>query len=298
MKYAYYPGCSLLGSAAEYARSGEGVLGAVGVELEEIDDWVCCGATAAHATGRLLSLALPAISCAAAEKQGLDVLTCCAACYSRLKETNHQVRDDPKLRAQISEIIEEEYRGTSRILHITEVLAREVGLEAVAGRVRKPLEGLKVACYYGCLMARMPKEIRIDKAEYPTLLDDLMTAVGAQPLDWPYKTECCGAALTLACQKTVIRLCGEIVQMARSSGADVLAVACPLCQANLDMYQSEAEKLPGGPAGGKPIPVLYFTQLMGLAMGLEPQQVCLNKLIVDPLPVLAAKGLVSGGAYL
>ena len=295
MKYAYFPGCSLLSSAAEYARASEGVLQAVGVELEEIDDWVCCGATAAHATSHLLSMALPAISCAAAEKEGLDILTCCTACYSRLKQTNQQIKNDPELQAQISEIIEEEYHGNLRVLHITEVLAREVGLEAIKSRVRKPLEGLKVACYYGCLIARLPENLRIDKAEYPTLLDDLMAAVGAEPLDWPYKTECCGAALTLARKKTVVRLCGEIIQLAKENWADVLAVACPLCQANLDMYQSDAEKLLGQQLG---IPVLYFVQLMGLAMGLDPQHVCLEKVIVDPLPLLAKKGLIDGGVYL
>ena len=295
MKFAYYPGCSLLSSAAEYARSGESVLKALGVQLEEIDDWVCCGATAAHATSHLLSLALPAISCAEAEKQGLDVLTCCAACYSRLKQTNHLISEDPELAAQVSEIIEEPYSGKIRVLHISEVLAREVGLEAVKARVTKPLKGLKVACYYGCLMARMPEAIRTDKAEYPTLLDDLMGAVGAEPLDWPYKTECCGAALTLARQKTVKRLSGLVVEIAKENGADVLAVSCPLCQANLDMYQSDAEKASGRQLG---VPVMYFTQLMALAMGLPAEQVCLEKGIVDPLPLLVEKGLIAGTAYL
>jgi heterodisulfide reductase subunit B len=295
MKYAYFPGCSLLSSAAEYAKASKAVLQAVGVELKEIDDWVCCGATAAHATSHLLSVALPAISCAAAEKEDLDILTFCAACYSRLKQTNQQVRDDPELQKQISEIIEEEYHGNLSILHITEVLARHVGLEAIKARVRKPLKGLKVACYYGCLIARMPENLRIDKTEYPMLLDDLMGAVGAEPLDWPYKTECCGAALTLARKDTVVRLCGEILQIAKENGADVLAVACPLCQANLDMYQSDAEKLLGQQLG---IPVLYFVQLMGLAMGLDPQHVCLEKLIVDPLPILSKKGFIDRGVYL
>ncbi len=295
MKYAYYPGCSLLGSATEYARSTEAVLGELGVELEEIDDWVCCGATAAHATSHLLSVALPAINCVEAEKRGLDILTCCAACYSRLKQTNQQVKDDPQLQVQISEIIEEEYHGNVRVFHVAEVLARELGSKAIQKCVTRPLKDLKVACYYGCLMARMPESLRIDAAEYPTMLDELMTAVGAEPLDWPYKTECCGAALTLAQQKTVKRLSGEILQIAKENGADVLAVVCPLCQANLDMYQSDAEKKLGMQLG---IPVLYFTQLMGLAMGLNPDQVCLNKLIVDPLPILAEKGLISGRALL
>ncbi len=285
----------MLSSAAEYDRSARGVLQALGVEIEEIDDWVCCGATAAHATSHLLSLALPAISCAAAEKQGLDVMTCCAACYSRLKLTNQQVRDDPELAAQISEIIEEPYHGNIRVLHITEVLAREVGVKAIESCVQRPLEGLKVACYYGCLMARMPENIRIDKAEYPTLIDDLIRAVGGEPIDWPYKTECCGAALTLARQETVVRLSGDVVQIAKENGADVLAVACPLCQANLDMYQANAEKVMGTHLG---VPVLYFTQLMALAMGLPSEQLCLEKLIVDPLPLLAEKGFISGEVYL
>ena len=295
MKYAYYPGCSLEGSGAEYAHASEAVLEALGVELEEIDDWVCCGATAAHATSHLLSIALPAISCAAAEKQSLDIMTCCTACHSRLKQTNQQVKDDPELQAQISEIIEEDYRGSSRVLHLTEVLAREVGLDAIKEKVRRPLKGLKVACYYGCLISRMPESLLGDKSEYPMLLDDLMGAVGAEPVDWPYKTECCGAALTLARQKTVIRLCADILQMAKENGADVMVVACPLCQANLDMYQSEAEKLRGERFG---IPALYFVQLMGLAMGLDPKRICLNKAIVDPLPILAKKGFVDEGVYL
>ena len=295
MKYSYYPGCSLLSSAAEYARSAEGVLEALGVELEEIDDWVCCGATPAHATSHLLSVALPAISCVEAEKAGLDVLTCCAACYSRLKQANQEVHDDPELQAQVSQIIEEDYHGNARVLHITEVLAREIGLDAIASHVQRPLEGLKVACYYGCLIARMPEPLRIDEAEYPTLMDDLMRAIGAEPVDWPYKTECCGAALTLARQQTVVRLSGQVVQIAKENGADVLAVACPLCQANLDMYQSDAETILGEQLG---IPVMYFTQLMGLAFGLPDEQLGLDKGIVDPLPLLAQKGLVAGEVYL
>jgi len=295
MKYGYYPGCSLLGSAVEYARSAEAVLLTVGVELQEIDDWVCCGATAAHATSHLLSIALPAMSCAAAEKQGLDILTCCAACYSRLKSANKEVTEDPHLRAQIKEIIEEDYQGTARVLHVSEVLGRKVGLKTLRAHVRKPLHGLKVACYYGCLMARMPEVLRIDHAEYPVLLDELMEAMGAEVVDWPYKTECCGAALTLAKKSTVVRLSGQVLQIAKDCGAEVLAVACPLCQANLDMYQSDAEKLLGRQLG---LPVLYFTQLMALAMGLGPEATCLEKVIVEPFSLLTEKGLAAGQAHL
>ncbi|NQT19241.1 MAG: CoB--CoM heterodisulfide reductase iron-sulfur subunit B family protein [Planctomycetes bacterium] len=295
MKYGYYPGCSLLSTGAEYARSAEGVLNALGVELEEINDWVCCGATPAHATSHLLSAALPAISCAAAEKQGLDVLTCCAACYNRLKQVNHQLKEDPDLLAQINDIIEEDYKASVRVLHISEVLAQDVGLEKIKAAVQKPLKGLKVASYYGCLIARMPEELRIDNVEDPRMLDDLMAAAGAEPVEWPYKTECCGAALTLAQGRTVVRLSGDVIDIAKENGADVLAVICPLCQANLDMYQTDAEARLGRQLG---IPVLYFTQLLALALGLGPEQVCLDRLIVDPMPVLAEKGLVAGSVYL
>jgi len=295
MKYAYYPGCSSEGIGAEYARASEAVLEALGVELEEIDDWVCCGATPAHATSHLLSLALPAISCASAEKQSLDILTCCACCHSRLKQVNQQVKDDSELREKISKIIEEDYHGSLNVLHITEVLGREVGIEAIKAHVRKPLKGLKVACYYGCLMARMPEALRSDKSEYPMLLDNLMEALGAEPLDWSYKTECCGAGLTLTETKSVIRLSADVLQMAKQNGADVLVVACPLCQGNLDMFQGEAEKLLGERFG---IPVIYFVQLMGLAMDLDRKRLCLDRLIVDPFPILIEKGFIDGDVYL
>lgn len=295
MKYGYYPGCSLQSTAVEYARSAEGVLEKLGVELEEVDDWVCCGATAAHATSHLLSVALPAISCAAAEKKGNDILTLCSACYNRLKQVNQELRDDPGLLAQTNEIIEEEYRASIRVLHLVELLVREIGLDTIASHVQMPLKGLKVACYYGCLIARMPEELQIDKAEYPMLVDDALRAVGAEPIDWPHKTTCCGAALTLARQKIVVRLSGEVVRSAKERGADVIAVVCPLCQTNLDMYQSNIEGQEDVQLG---VPVLFFTQLMGLAMGLTREQLCLEKVIVDPLPVLAEKGLVEGGVYL
>ncbi|HPD16127.1 MAG TPA: CoB--CoM heterodisulfide reductase iron-sulfur subunit B family protein [Planctomycetota bacterium] len=295
MKYGYFPGCSLLSGAAEYDRSARGVLAALGVAVEEIEDWVCCGATPAHATNHLLSVALPAISCAAAEKQGLDILTCCSACYSRLKQANAELQADPALLAKVNGIIEEDYKGGIRVLHIAEILAREVGLDALRARVTRPLKGLKVASYYGCLLARLPEELRIDKIEYPTLLDDLMAATGAEPVDWPCKTECCGAALTLAMQDTVVRLSGGILQAARDAGADALVVACPLCQANLDLFQSNAEAQFGEAFG---LPVLYFTQMLGLALGLEAGDLCLDKVIVDPMPLLAEKGLVETAVYL
>ncbi len=291
MKLGYFPGCSLLSTAVEYARSAEAVLEKLGVELEEVDDWVCCGATAAHATSHLLSLVLPAISCAASERQGNDVLTLCSACYNRLGSVNKELKDDPELLAKVNEIIEEDYKASINVLHLTEVLHRHIGLQAIKAQVSMPLKGLKVACYYGCLIARLPEELQIDQSEYPTLMDDLLRAVGAEPIDWPYKTECCGAALTLSRQKTVVRLSGQIVKAAKEYGAEAIAVVCPLCQTNLDMYQSNIEGMEGTALS---IPVLFFTQLMGLAMGIEREKLCLEKVIVDPFPVLCEKGFIEG----
>lgn len=295
MKYGYYPGCSLETTALEYARSAESVLEAMGVELEEVDDWVCCGATAAHATSHRLSIALPAISCAAAEKQGNDLLTLCSACYNRLKQVNQELKDDPDLLAETNEIIEEDYKASNKVLHLTEVLTRDIGLDKIKERVSKPLEGLKVACYYGCLIARMPEKLQIDSPEDPHIMDNLMKAVGAEPVEWSYKTECCGAALTLSRQKIVVRLSGQIMQAAKDAGADIIVVVCPLCQCNLDMYQSNIEVQTGEQIG---IPVLFFTQLMGLAMGIDPKNLLLEKAIVDPLPLLVEKGFIEGNVYL
>jgi heterodisulfide reductase subunit B len=287
-KYAFFPGCSLLSSAAEYATSTKEVCERFGIKLEEIDDWVCCGATPAHVKSHLLSIALPAISCAAAEKSGLDVLACCAACFNRLKIANHEMCEDETLRQEVNEIIEEEYGGTTKVYHLLEVLAARMNGSGRSPTMNRPLDGLKVAPYYGCLIARMPEPLRIDSVENPTMLDDVLKKAGADVVDWAYKTECCGASLTLASTKTVIRLSGNILQAAKHAGADCVAVVCPLCQANLDMYQGEAATRLGEPLN---MPVLYFTQLLGLAIGVKPEKLGLKRLIVDTTPVLEKIGI-------
>ena len=226
---------------------------------------------------------------------GLDILTCCAACYNRLKTANHEVGEDAALREQINELIEEEYGGSVKIHHLLEVLCEQVGTDAIAERVVRPLSGLKVAPYYGCLIARLPEALRVDAVEYPTMLDRLLEAAGAEIVEWPYKTECCGASMTLASTQTVVRLSGDILRAAKHAGCDCIAVVCPLCQANLDMYQGEASARLGEPLN---VPVLYFTQLLGLAAGVEPERLGLNKLIVNPAPVLAKIGAEVEEVYL
>jgi heterodisulfide reductase subunit B len=288
LRYAFYPGCSLGTTAKEFALSTRAVCRALDVDLCELDDWVCCGASAAHIRSELLGLALPLINLAAAEQQGRNVMTCCSACHNRMKSTAYELKENPELLAKLNAMAEENYRGETRVFNILEVLAREVGPETIQTKTSRPLTGLKVACYYGCLLTRLPRELRTDSAEHPVMMDELMAVAGAEPVDWPGKTECCGASLTLAGRPTVFRLIRDILQMARENGAECLAVGCPLCQANLDMYQSDAQNKYGDVPS---MPVFYFTQLTGLAMGLPAGELGLDRLLVDPFPLLERRGL-------
>jgi len=290
MSYALYPGCSLESTALEYGLSTKAVCKALDIELHEIDDWVCCGASPAHIRSELLGLALPAVSLAEAERQDRDVLTCCSACHSRLKTATHELRENPELLAKINDLTEEaDFTAKPNIINILELLALQVGLDAIKAKVTMPLTGLKVACYYGCLLTRLPKELRTDSAEHPMMMDNLMTASGAEPVDWSHKTECCGASLTLASRPTVFRLVRELLQIAAENGADCVAVGCPLCQANLDMYQSDAQAKYGDvPA----MPIFYFTQLVGLAQGMTPEELGMDRLIVKPFDLLECRGFI------
>ncbi len=289
MSYAYYPGCSLESTALEYAMSMKTLCRALDIELHEVDDWVCCGASAAHIRSELLGLALPLINLAAAERQKLDMLTCCSACHNRMKVSAHEFRRHPELLARVNDLAEERYAGSTKVFNILEVLSREVGVEAIREKVVAPLENLKVACYYGCLLTRMPEELRTDSAEHPEMMDELMRGVGAEPVSWPLKTECCGASLTLAGRKTVFRLVREIMQVAGENGAECIAVGCPLCQANLDMYQSDVQAKFGDVPS---MPIFYFTQLVGLALGNDPKSLGMDRLLVSPDPLLEGKGFV------
>ena len=289
MKYAYFPGCSLHSTAEEYNRSTKAISEALGIELREVPDWLCCGATPAHITSHLLSLALPLSNCVWAEGEGLDLVACCAACFHRLKMANIEVEKDSALLSTVNEVIGENYQGKVKVLHLLEVLSREVSLENIKKRVKQPLKGLKVASYYGCLLTRLPQGARIDSAENPMIMDELITTLGAEAIDWPYKTECCGASLAVIQKKTVIRLAYDILRIARDKGAECVAVACPLCQSNLDLCQRGVERKYRTKFN---MPVFYFTQLVGLALGLDKGKLGLDKLIVSPMKLLEGKGLL------
>ncbi|MCY3024270.1 MAG: CoB--CoM heterodisulfide reductase iron-sulfur subunit B family protein [Planctomycetota bacterium] len=287
MSCVFYPGCSLDSTARDYYLSTQAVAGALGLELPEIPDWTCCGSTPAHQSSELLALALPAQNLLAA--RGKTVAVCCAACYSRLKAANHTLAHDPKARAAVAEALGADYDGSTPVKHLLEIIVRDIGLKKVAERVVRPLKGLRVAAYYGCLLVRPPEVTQFDDPENPTLMDDVLAAAGAETLDWPHKTECCGASYSITDVSIVHQLTRDVLAMARDAGANCIATACPLCQLNLDLRQREiAEKF----GESFDLPVFYFTQLLGLAFGLKPAQLGLRSLVVNPEPLLAAAGML------
>ena len=279
MKVSYYPGCSLHGTAKEYDQSVRSVSHALGIELEEIEDWSCCGATSAHSTNFKLSIALPARNLIAAEKKAQDVMIPCAACFNRFKTAEHHLGQDPELKAEVEEIVGGRYQGSVAIRNPIDIIVRDIGLEALAAKVVKRLAGLKPVSYYGCLLLRPPDVCRFDDAENPVLLDRILAVLGAEVRPWSFKTDCCGGSLTISKTEIVVRMVDKLMEMAREAGANCLVTACPVCMANLDMRSS-------GDAG---LPVFYFTELAALAMGQEGPECWFRLHRTDPRPLL--KGL-------
>jgi heterodisulfide reductase subunit B len=214
----------------------------------------------------------------------------CAACYSRLKTANHHIAGDAALRARVAQVVGRDYDGRTPVLHVLEILVRDIGLARIAAAIRHPLTGLKVACYYGCLLARPAEITGFDDPENPTLMDQLMQVAGATPIEWPHKTECCGASFSITDTSIVLDLSNRILSMAQAAGADCIATACPLCQLNLDMRQKDIEAKSGHRYN---LPVFYFTQLLGLAMGCRADELSLDSLVVEPQALLEAKGIAS-----
>lgn len=265
-RYAFFPGCSLESTGKEFRLSTEAVCQALDVELKEIPDWNCCGASSAHGTDHVLSTSLAARNIVLAEKMRLDVAVPCAACFSRLATARHELKENLELRAEVDPLLPQPFQGSSQVRSLLEVMSSEVGVERIKEKVIRPLQSLKVACYYGCLLVRPPSTANFDRAEDPQSLDTLVEALGAEAVGWPYKTECCGASFSLTRTDIVRKLTGDILRMAKESGANCIACACPLCMTNLDMRQREIERETGQSLG---LPVFYFTELMGLAFGLS-----------------------------
>jgi len=289
MKYAYYPGCASESTAREQHSSSQAVARALGIDFVEIPNWSCCGATAAHQTDRLLAASLPAANLLIARKMGLDVVVNCAACYSRLKTANHEVINYPEIRKRVGDTLGREYDGSVKVRHLLEVLLEDPGLETIQNRVIYSLNGLKVAPYYGCLLVRPPEVTQFDDPENPTSMDRLVTALGGESLDWPHKVECCGGGLSLTRTDVVVKLTDSIIGMAQDAGADCIAVACPMCQSNLDLRQMDIQKETGR---SYDMPIVYITQLLGLCLGISQSELGINKLMVSPSIVVNAVSAV------
>jgi len=284
VKYAFFPGCSLESTAWDFEKSTLSVCAALGLELHEIPDWICCGSTPAHAGNASLAVALPVFSLLKAQDMGMPVMAACASCYSRLRTANYKIIHDREERLRAERITGRPYDGSVPVRHLLDVLANDLGTKQIRKHILNPLRGLKAACYYGCLLSRPPEIAAFDNPEHPTCMEELLEAAGAEPIDWPYKTECCGASLSITDADVVCRLGHKLLDMARRAGAECIAVACPLCQSNLDLRQADIKKSFGEVPE---IPILYITQLLGLALGRSRDEVALAALAVNAMPCLA-----------
>lgn len=272
-KVGFYPGCSLKGSSREYGESTLALAAALGMPLTEIDDWNCCGASSAHAVSRELSLALPARVLALAAAQGFEeVVVPCAACYNRLSLAGHELSRNPQARQSVERALDMPLDRPVRILNVLQWLVKYAPGRIAEKRVRA-LEK-KVACYYGCLLVRPASVLGFDRTEDPQTMDQLLREAGAKPIDWAFKTECCGGGMTIPDTGAVARLSGDVLQDAAARGAEAVVVACPMCHANLDMRRAAINRRLKTPVD---IPVLYVTQALGLALGLAPEQLGLKR---------------------
>jgi heterodisulfide reductase subunit B len=292
MRYAYYPGCSAESTARDMHQSTLAVAGALGIEMVEPKGWTCCGATAGHQTDRVLAASLPAANLIKVRDMGLDMVVNCAACYNRMKVANHEISTDSGIRKSVCDAIGRDYDGSVKVRHFIEVLLEDVGLQTIGNAVKRSLNGLKVACYYGCLLVRPPKVVKFDDPENPMSLDKLVKTIGGVSIDWPYKTECCGGGLSLSRTDVVVNLTDSILSMAQSAGADCIAVSCPMCQVNLDLRQQDIKKQSGR---DYQMPIVYITQLLGISFGISSRLLGFNKLMVSPSSVFEKVKVTSNG---
>jgi heterodisulfide reductase subunit B len=287
MRYLYYPGCSAEATGKAYDISTRVMMDKLGVELVELDDWNCCGATSYFSVRELDSFAIAARNLAIAEQQGdEDLCVICNACYTTLAKTNRYMNESAEVHEAVNGAlgaVGRSYDAAKPVRHIMDILVNDVGIEAVAEKVTRRLTGLKVAPYYGCQYSRPMGAF--DDTEFPTTMDRLFRAMGAEIVDYQGKVKCCGGMMMLTKEEGALRLCYELLKGASDDGADVIVCACPLCEMNLEGYQPRVNKTFGTSFD---IPVMYFTQLAGLALGATPKQLALDKQVVPCGRVVAA----------
>jgi len=315
-RMAYYPGCSLHGTSKEYDMSIRAVMGKLGIELEEPEGWVCCGTTPAHSTDHVLATIMPLRTLSLIEHSGHSYVTVpCPSCFIRMRTATRDIRQDAELQREVAarapdlravkaaseaadvmemaepQAVREAYVPAQdmKVDHLLTTFTEQVGYDKIAQAVTKPLKGLKVVCYYGCVITRPPKLTEVKDYEYPVNMDRLVETLGADSLDWSYKTECCGVSLGITQLPIAMELTEKILRNAKAVGAEAVVVACPLCHVNLDSRQKQIEEEFDETFD---LPIIYFTQLMGLAFEVAPEELGLEKHFVDPFPLLREKGIV------
>jgi heterodisulfide reductase subunit B len=299
--YAFYPGCTLHSTGVEFGLSTDLICEALGIEMLEIPDWNCCGASSAHSMDHTLFLALPARNLAqaqllpAGDGAPLDLAIPCAACYSRTAAAYLALQQDPDFRAQMEHTLDFSFQDRIRPRSLLDIVANDFSRQQLTGHVRKPLEGLKVVSYYGCLLIRPPQYTqRWDDPEHPQSMDYLLQLMGAEPLPWSFGVDCCGGSLTLNRADVVVHLVDRLARAAHEAGAQALVTACPMCMANVDGRQKYRGELPlprPAKADYQPLPIFYFTELMALAFDL-PMHKVLTRHLVNPKPLLSSLGLL------
>jgi len=299
-RYAFYPGCTLHSTGVEFGVSTEQVCHSLDLEMVEIPDWNCCGASSAHSMDDTLFLALPARNLALAQQSGPDDLAIpCAACYSRLAAADLALRHDAALRGRLEDVLGFEYEGRVRPRSLLDILANDFSPEALRAPLRRPLAGLKVVSYYGCLLIRPPAYTQLwDDPEHPQSMDEVLRLMGAEPVPWSYGVDCCGGSLTLNRSDVVVHLVDKLVGAAHEAGAEALVTACPMCMANVDgrqKYRGGAPLPRPAKPDYEPLPIFYFTELMALAYGggaVGGVGKVLGKHLVDPRPLLKRHDLM------
>ena len=287
LNYAYYPGCSGTGTSIEYDMSTRAICAKLGITLTEIPDWSCCGSTPAHTVDHTLSSALSARNLALVEKMNLDTaVTPCPSCLTSLKTATHRMEKDG-FRDKVNNLLDTPYKGGVNTKSVLQILVEDMGLDALKSKAVKPLKGLKVAAYYGCIMNRPPEVMNFDDPEHPMAMDNILTALGATVLPFPLKVECCGASFGIPRKDIVMSLSGKLLNAAEDIGAEALVTACPLCQMNLDLRQDQINSTNGTKHN---IPVFYYTQLIGLALGIDEKELGIDKLCVSPRKVINGIG--------
>jgi heterodisulfide reductase subunit B len=283
---AYYPGCSLESTATEFDHSSRAVCKALGLNLIEPHGWLCCGSSPAHKADPEYALRLPMENLSLFEQSGFQEVTMpCAACFNRHKAAQYEIRQHPEQKTRMDDALGYNYQDSVKVSTLSEAIYNHVGPEDVAKKVQKSLNDLKMVTYYGCLLTRPPQITEVEHPENPTDMDALMSALGADVRDWSYKTCCCGAAHSLSRPDIVLTLSRNLIEHAREAGAEIMVVACPLCHMNIEARQMQMDL-------ESPMPILYFTQVMALALGLSEKDAMLHKNVVDPRPLLKEKNLL------